>query len=291
MYGRGTFEQLGKTQSLSLWGQLTAGVRYFDLRPRWKQSSRRFVMYHGPVDGPPLSEVLADISRFAGEKDRRELMILKFSHFESDIDDNKYKLLVDQISASLDKWLVKSAPKGKRLAEMTLNEYLANGQTAILVVVDGDHPVNRRTPGFWVYRDWHSRTPAVGDFRVFDVWSNDHRFEVMKDEQFDHFALYDGLMQHDRSLVCDLFLLSWTLTAPTYVWWFSMEANRRLGRYIHQLSRPNYYRQIPNLLYVDYVEFARVTDVAILENERPLHASEKAKRPKGVAKKRRLVAE
>jgi hypothetical protein len=289
MYGKGVIEQLGKTQSLSIWGQLTAGVRYFDLRPRWKSGSGRFVMYHGPVDGPSLSEVLADIKRFAGEKDRRELVILKFSHFNN-IDDARYKMLTDQISASLDPWLVKSAPKGKRLAEMTLNEYLVNGKTAILVVVDGDHPVRRKTPGYWVYRDWYSSTPGEGDFRVHDVWSDTHIFNDMKDDQFKKFVRYDGVMQHDRSLVCDLFLLSWTLTAPTYVWWFSMEANRRLGRYLQELSRPNYYRQIPNLLYVDYVEFARVTDVAIMENERPLPVSDNASRPKRSATKRPRAA-
>src|SRR5207237_2614554 len=125
------FAILGKTQSLSIYGQLMAGVRYFDLRPRWMRG--RFVLYHGPISGPDLGEVLRDINRFASEA-HYELVILKFSHFDN-IDKWAYRKLVEQVSASLDEWLVKSKPRDSHLAEMALGDYVAAGP-AIVADVD-----------------------------------------------------------------------------------------------------------------------------------------------------------
>lgn len=252
----------GKTQSLSLYEQLTAGVRYFDLRPRW--IGRKFVISHGPVIGPDLAEVLKDIHDFA-KKGYQELVILKFSHFDN-IDNDRYRKLIDQISTSLGKWLVKSKPAGhQRLADVTLREYVANGP-AILVVVDGNYAIDVKKPGFWVYRDWQSGTPADGDLTVFDQYSKTVSFDKMKNDQLRKFATFDGRMQNDPSVPCDLFLLSWTLTPDTAVWFAATAANRRLGEYMRRTTIPNDHRRMINLLYVDYVEFARVTDVAILQN-------------------------
>lgn len=254
---------LGKTQQLSLYGQLTAGVRYFDLRIM--KSGRSFVIYHGPIIGPPLSEVLADIHRYAIEEGRRELIILKL-YFPMRSDD-EYQMLVRQISTSLGRWLVKSKPPGKRLADVTLEEYVAE-KSAILVVVDGDYAVNASNPGFWVYRNWtaDAKAAAKGDLRVFDRWSDREVFEKMKNHQFDQFEKYTGKMQNDASLPCDMFLLSWTLTPATGVWFAAQAANRRLGEYILKTSRRNRFGQMINLLYVDYVEYARLTDVALFRN-------------------------
>ncbi|NEN89628.1 MAG: hypothetical protein F6K48_12245 [Okeania sp. SIO3H1] len=255
---------LGKTQNLSIYGQLSYGVRWFDLRPKWTGS--KFVIHHGPITGPDLSEVLDDIKRFANEG-HRELAILKFSHFDN-IDDNTYVQLANQIETALGPWLVKTIPGGKRLADVTLNEYVKNGP-ALLVLVDGNYAVKNRRPGFWVYRDWDASDPAVGELRVFDQYSNTTDFDKMKEDQFAKFNNYNGKCKNDPSVPCDLFLLSWTLTPPTAVWSFSKVANRNLGLAMTELRVPNGYGQIVNMLYVDYVEYARVTDVALFQNGQP----------------------
>jgi hypothetical protein len=263
---------LGKTQQLSLYGQLNAGVRYFDLRPKWISRSRQFVIYHNFIPGPYLSEVLDDVYRFAMEE-HQELIILKFSHM--DFDDTAYRILVERISARLGPWLVKSKPPHKRLADMTLNEYVGAKGPAILVVVGDNYAVNVKEPGFWVYRDWTSTALAAaqGDLRVFDRWSNREIFEKMKNHQFDQFEKYNGKMKHDQSLPCDLFLLSWTLSPATGVWFAAQAANRRLGEYIIKTPPRNRHGQMINLLYVDYVEYARVTDVALFRNGERVTAS------------------
>jgi hypothetical protein len=261
MYKHG-IATLGKTQHLSLYGQLSSGVRWFDLRPKWDLT--RFIIAHGPVDGPDLSEVLADVARFAREG-HRELIVLKLSHF-SGIDDDLYTVLREQVAAALGSWLVKALPTGKRLADVTLAEYVASGP-AIIVVIDGDHAIARPAPGFWVYRDWDSATPAAGDLRVFDQYANAFTFDEMKADQFAKFEAYDGRCKNDPAVPCDLFLLSWTITPPTGVWFASQPANRGLGAGMTMLAVPNRHGKIANMLYVDYVEYARVADVAVFQNQ------------------------
>ncbi len=253
----------GKTQDLDLYGQLSNGIRYFDLRPLWDGSD--FYLYHGfsLIKGPKLSVVLADIARFMNEG-HRELVTLKFSHYK-DIDDATYRKLTKLIQDQLDRWLYKTLPAGKRLADITLGSYLA-GAGVVLAVCDGGFPVNNPATGIWVYRDWESPTAAQGDLRVFDQYSDTTDYEKMKNDQLAKFARYNGKCKDDPNLPCDQFLLSWTLTPVTAVWPYSKEANRNLGAVMAGLKVPNGQGCIPNLLYVDYVEYARVTDVAMFQN-------------------------
>ncbi len=252
---------LAKTQDLSIYGQLEAGTRYFDLRPKWTGS--KFVIYHGPINGPDFSEVLNDAKKFCQEG-HKELAILKLSHFD-DIDSSHYSTLMDQIEAAIGPWLVKSIPNGKRLADITLNDYVQNGP-AMLVVVDGSLPVQQPRPGFWVYRNWDSSSAAEGDLTVFDKYSDTTDFDKMKQDQFQKFEDFDGKCKKDPNVPCDLFLLSWTLTPITGVWYASQPANRALGAAMVELPSVNQYGKIVNMLYVDYVQYARTADVAITQN-------------------------
>jgi len=63
MYRPGVIESCAKTQELSIYDQLEYGIRWFDLRVRWTGS--KLVMYHGPVDGPDLADILADFKKSA----------------------------------------------------------------------------------------------------------------------------------------------------------------------------------------------------------------------------------
>lgn len=62
MYLNNVTAVLGKTQDLSIYDQLSYGIRYFDLRPKWRNNT--FYIYHNIIDGPPLSAVLDDVRRF-----------------------------------------------------------------------------------------------------------------------------------------------------------------------------------------------------------------------------------
>lgn len=263
MYLGDSFNLFGKTQDLDLHGQLSNGIRYFDLRPLWDGSD--FYLYHGSalIKGPKLFVVLEDIRRFL-EEGHRELVVLKFSHYK-DIDDAAYKKMTQMIQHYLERWLYRTLPEGKRLADVSLGSYLARTAT-VLAVCDGDFPVRNPARGIWVYRDWESPTAALGDLRVFDQYANTTDYEKMKNDQLTKFANYNGKCKVDPNLPCDQFLLSWTLTPITAVWLYSKEANRNLGAVMAGLKVPNQHDCIPNLLYVDYVEYARATDVAMFQN-------------------------
>ena len=271
MYESGWVKSLAQTQDLSIYEQLKYGIRYFDLRPQW--SGGAIYMHHGPVLGPKLADVLDDVRRFCREP-HRELIILKFSHYEA-IDDNAYRQMVAQITERLDPWLYKSLPKGKRLAEIPLRNLLKEKST-VFVVCDGGFPLANRTPGIWVYRDWSAGDPEQGGLRVYDCYADTTDSGRMKADQFGKFARYDGKCQWRPEVPCDLFLLSWTLTPATCVRAYAELPNRKLAEDIKELKSPNRFGRIPNLLYADYVESAHLLDVA-LEMNRALEKREEKK--------------
>jgi len=88
----------------------------------------------------------------------------------------------------------------------------------------------------------------------------------MRTEQFDKFNRYDGKCKARRDIPCDLFLLSWTLTPPTFVWGYALEANRNLEAALKELKIPNCFGREANLLYRDSVASSNVTDMAIQQN-------------------------
>ena len=271
---------IAKTQELSILGQLEYGIRYFDLRPKFDAGDERIDIHHGGVEGPTLAEVLLDIQAFAAAGGRQELIIIDFSHFEDFGTAGSslgYDLFVEQVEEALGAYLVKTKPEGVRLSELTLADFVRGG-TAILVSVDEDWAVRSPHPGFWVFRNcatWDKRLEeypyvvADGDLRVFDRYTNTGDYEDMKQDQLAKYDAYDGMCASDPELVCDLFLLSWTLTPWTAVWLESKDCNRHLGNVMAETAVPNQYGEVPNLLYVDYCEFARVTDVALFTNGTP----------------------
>jgi hypothetical protein len=261
MYESGWVKSLAQTQDLTIYEQLACGIRYFDLRPQW--SDGKIYMHHGPVLGPKLADVLDDVRRFCREP-RRELIILKFSHYE-DFSDKAYRRMTEEITARLDPWLYKSLPEGKRLAEVPLRDVLRE-KSAVWIVCDGGYPLARRTPGIWVYRDWSAGDPASGDLRVYDRYADATDYQQMKADQLGKFARYDGKCQRRPDVPCDLFLLSWTLTPATNVRAYAELPNRKLADDIQDLQHPNRFGCTANLLYADYVETAHLTDVALAMN-------------------------
>ncbi|MCC5612663.1 hypothetical protein LC612_39725 [Nostoc sp. CHAB 5834] len=258
MYLSSVPASLKKTQDLSIYGQLTDGIRYFDLRPKWNNG--KLYIHHDSIIGPLLQDVLNDVQRFMKEGNK-ELVILKFSHYDN-FSDSAYNQMVQEVKDMIGNWLYYSLPQGKRLTDIPLENYIAN-KGVVLVVCDEQYPINNKSDGIYIYRDWSSDDPEIGDLRVFDQYSNTMSYSTMEEDQFKKFEQYGGNCEKSPNVSCDLFLLSWTLTPPTNVCDFSKDANRNLGSAITELKIPNQYGYIINIVYVDYVEYARVTDVCL----------------------------
>ncbi|CAM1373504.1 PI-PLC domain-containing protein [Tenacibaculum xiamenense] len=245
----------GRTQDLNLYEQLSSGARYFDLRLDGNLNIR-----HGIVYGPKLKSVLESIKQFYDEG-HKELSILKFSHFDN-FSESSYSKMRNDINKYLGPWLFKELPKGvNRLADITMGTYLNSGGK-ILIVVDGDWAINYPETGYWVYRDWDSKTPEKGDLTVYDEYSDTTDLNKMINGQLTDLKKFNGKCDNNSQVPCDLFLLSWTLTPITAVWEYSKSANRVLGDEMMQHLTPNSYGYFTNLLYLDYFQYARPAFIA-----------------------------
>jgi hypothetical protein len=277
---------LGQTQDHNLYEQLQDGVRFFDLRVTDGDPQ---LIYHGRLSNKipipiatceSVGKVMGDVKKFMTEG-HNEVVVLKFSHF-LDFGNCKttgeYIRLKKSITDNLSTWMYKG---DTRPTDVALNNLSSGGK--VVVVVDGDWAAptcNHEESGFYIYKDsctnednCKNPVPASdGEFNVFDKYSNTTTYETMRDDQLTKYAEYTGKMVGDPSVADDLFLLSWTLTPggidvakPVSV--ISIPANIHLGEEMSNLTK-NTNGFIPNILYVDYIERARVTDTAVMMTQR-----------------------
>ena len=269
MYMGGTIfdpvQDAAKTQDLNFYGQLLAGVRWFDVRPLLIGST--FYIHHSIVLGPPLSQVLSNVAQFM-QQGRRELVVLKFSHYAAVVhaipqtfDQDDLNSLCSTITQALSPWLFTGTiPPGQRLAQMALSQ-LIGPQGTVLVVCDGqagDNPLSvdkEQYPGIYNYRDWNSSDPQDGDLNVFDLYSDTRTLSTMmyslqQDGSVTTIAMPNGQQPKfeggtvtnppagvpaswggyngvclNGTTPCDLFLLSWTLTTDPDVWAGAQQAD------------------------------------------------------------------
>lgn len=261
----------GQTQDLSLYDQLMEGVRYFDLRPSLlrinpfnEDDLRRdlFIIHSSAPRGPMLSTVLDDVARYMSAPGK-EVVMLKISHYEN-FDADVYGRMVRLIQAKLGQWL-HTGPLTGRLAQTPIST-LAGENGAVLVLCDKGYPRQAPTAGFFVYRDDNAGDVDQGQITVYDKYSNTDDATKMMDGQIAAFNRFDGKCRADPNVPCDLFLLSWTLTRPLYIWGLASQVNPLLAGKLNGQNIPNGYGKIPNVLYVDYVETSGATDICIARN-------------------------
>lgn len=277
VYGLST---VAKTQALSIYGQLSAGVRYFDFRPTW--DGTQFYLYHGSpiLEGASLNDALAQLVSFLSAADRRELVMIKVSHFSNIDDQATFDLLCQTFYGSLAPWIYTGPPPaGGRLADTPLGTFVQSRSACLVLMDDTTFTIPSQLPAgaIRIYRDWYASDAAAGDVTVFDVYSDTTDLNEMingtgpdKNQpglpigQLPKFSGYTGICQ-DGTTPCDLFLLSWTLTPVTDVWAYSQQANAVLGSGLAGVGA-NRAGRIINMLYTDYLDYARSCDVALVRN-------------------------
>jgi len=231
---------IAKTQHLDIYKQLIHGIRYFDLRPRWSYD-KAFYIHHGGTIGPKFSRVLYDIKKFLLRKDRRELIILNFSHFKTGGKDLKLGRFAHLVRSYLGPYIY----KGKStLGQTKLSSILSVGSKVIIL---SDKKL--------------SNLKYYSTKSVYDNYSNTTDFRYMKKDQTKKLNNHKSTDQ--------LFLLSWTLTPQSR---FSIEVSKYFPVNLAKLANPhleNYADYIceslgkrPNLLYVDFFRSANVVPIA-----------------------------
>ncbi len=278
-----SFSTGGKTQDREILGQLEGGVRYFDLRPEYDDSDYYTYHQYSYVKGQKIDDILNDVYTFMSEKQTNELVILKFSHWGNFSGANIYSDFADKIYDKLKDYLYypptttpPTPASSVKFGTFTLNDLVSKGGK-VLVICDNDYAINYEKAGIYVYRDGilncdnepnRSTNPTQGNLVVFDCYSNTIIENTMISNQMGKFSNFNGKCDGNYSNTnCDMFLLSWTLTPPTDVWNTSEQTNKDLGQNMFTLER-NTHGKIPNMIYVDYFEYSRVTDICVWLNQR-----------------------
>lgn len=242
----GLVEPYAIAQSRDIGGQLSHGVRYFDLR--LIPAGNDFHAYHDLI-GPPVSKMLEQLAEFLGSVER-ELVILKFSHF-CDFNDDHHKDLIEKIQTAVGSFLfTQSVATAEEMFKKTFAE-LTSDKPLVMIDYRADYVNQNPTAGFW------------RDLFTYDESSKKDDYEKMAKDQGTKLLENPGTPNK-------LHLLSWTLT-PTDAKSFedysslhemSKTANRHLGKFCNEWAPK---RQI-NFLYVDFFEEARAVDIAIQMN-------------------------
>jgi hypothetical protein len=255
-------------QEKSIYGQLQAGVRYFDLRPVWMQVQSEwftghwdYVSFEGWLigcAGVNLETALMDVVSFlndGGERVKNELIILSFSHCyynalsngDYKCDDKYFEKLKQFIQYEIGDHLIKGE-SDTDFVNMTLEDIFALNGKQVLVVMHGA-----------------SADPKNGIFGthnldIYNDYTNTENLTKMENDQIK--KLLDP-SHHDD----ELFLLSWTLTLSTHdvenchtegisIIDLAELARPKLIPNLDELMRIDQITQtlFPNILYVDAVE-------------------------------------
>ena len=250
-----------RTQTYTIGQQLSAGSRYFDLRPMTYGAF--FVGHYSSGSGlafgclsVSLDNILADVASFASSHPQ-ELVILKFSHYTEiqdisiyeayampfdakDFSDLQYKL-----TSALGDFLIK-CPNGCELANMTVQELLSHGR--VLLLFDDPAPTQADTGMF-----------PLSAISLYDNYSDSNDLNTMVQDQEN--KLLD-LANHTG-----VFLLSWTLTQSDWQAISCSTSLQKLGTIANTALYPQLDNLIetrkligqpgtpmPNIIYVDYFD-------------------------------------
>lgn len=282
------------TQNMSIYEQLCCGVRYFDLRVDYDSSDdtdNQYVINHNfdVIEGSTLKQVLSDVSDFMSEYDSKELVILKFSHF-NDFDtpsasNTIYSGFTELITQNLSDYLC-DYDASTKFRDQTIQTILTGSGTnaqmkgRVLVVCDDDFAKDYPVSGIYVYRDGSNdcstdsrakRVPCEGNLVVWDCYSDTTSYDTLKRDQITvKYNSYNGYCtgptgaSNCENPPCDMFLLSWTLTPSIdSVFGDSLKPDARLSQVMNTLQH-NSNGKVVNLLYVNFTQHSRATTISIL---------------------------
>jgi hypothetical protein len=205
------------TQTSSILGQLQLGSRYFDIRPvihagqfytgHYTELSIAGRNTWQGANGQSMASVISDINAYT--QDNPELVILYLSHdLDTDVGNSQYAAfsqaqwdsLLTQMQENISHLKVVLAGD---ISQLTLNEYIGNGQAAVIVVVDASG--SNIDIGAFAAQGFYT----ASQYAVYNEYSDTNDLNQMTADQL-------AKMQAQRpSADAPLFLLSWTLTQST----------------------------------------------------------------------------
>ena len=131
----------GITQTLTIYQQLMAGIRYLDLRVALRKEDNQFRVLHG-LYGIAIEEALEDVKRFM-VKHPKEIVILDFNHFYN-MDCTAHQRLADTLLAMFSE--IFRVPGEERM-NVSLQDMWGNEEKVIILY--HDYEVISCYPCFW----------------------------------------------------------------------------------------------------------------------------------------------
>jgi hypothetical protein len=244
MYRPGVTD-VSNTQHLTIFDQLTAGSRFFDLRICvWNAWDFELWTWHGASYGGKLDDILDDVRRFIAANPT-EAVFLKFrSNVQAD-----QKPTVDMVGSKLAGYLYHSA-----VTPVFAEETLENLKGKVVAAFHPDYDPNliNSNAGTFPYSDYgdektgalipHSENHYLG---VYDSYADSNSIDVMEPNQQQKRIDHGGYGKEY------LFLFSWTLTGYGSIYdldLLSSTANPQLPKVLHANSTK------PNIVYIDAVD-------------------------------------
>ena len=267
-----------QTQTLNIGNQLTAGSRYFDIRPVITDGTYATGHYSyiseinswQGSNGQSISDMISEINSFTDRNN--ELVIINLSHaYDTDDGNSNYTIFTqDQWNSLFDELMginhlyVHSNPTTVDLTKVTLSTFIGSPSPAVVVIVQPDDTIDLGyyySHGFYKY----------SQFNAYNSYADTSDLGTMESDQFTKMAAQRGTP--DQSY----FLLSWTLTQSTAdvlhfgpsILDLANEADSALYTDLPPELSTNTY---PNILFIDnFQNDGRMVDLAMNINTQ--HAS------------------
>ncbi|KAF4534445.1 Glucanbeta-glucosidase [Lasiodiplodia theobromae] len=272
-------------QSRDVYGQLLDGARYLDIRPvigageLWTGYYGRTLNYFWMGDrGQRLRDVVDGINRFTAR--HKELVIVNLSHAINtdvgatnycDLSQNEWDRVFDEFARLNDRFIVCSDQDAMNLTRQPLRNFIGDDRAAVIIVVEAPN-VNLgkyEHQGFFTHEEVnvHNDNP-----------SRDDCHEMTRDQ-------LRKLDMMDSAADPRLFMLSWTLTPQVQNFsfsggwdaqWHGPESKRCVRNMAYSANKelflkclPHCYgRNVPNILFVDFLEGRDFAALAMAVNDR-----------------------
>ncbi|KAJ9638099.1 hypothetical protein H2204_004410 [Knufia peltigerae] len=205
-YAHGGDSDNSQTQTLSVGGQLEAGMRYFDIRP--SISHGQFYTGHYTdqlgANGESMADIISDVNAFTA-KGFNELVVLELSHsLDTDsgydaFNDAQYKNLLTQLSGL--KYLY-TGHASDVLTTVKLGEFISSSP-AVVVVCD-ERDLNWLSANKFSGKGFY----GPGQLPVYNNYADTTDLDTMRQDQWTKFSSQVETPQTPNQL----FLLSWTFT-------------------------------------------------------------------------------
>ncbi|KAL1614679.1 hypothetical protein SLS54_009552 [Diplodia seriata] len=276
-------------QSQSVHGQLLDGSRYLDIRPvigggtlwtgHYNKATNLDSLWIGDR-GQSLRGIVDDINRFTAV--HKELIIVNLSHaINTDVgatnyrplDQGEWNRVFEEFQRVNDRFVVYTAHEAATLTKQPLRHFIGPDRAAVLIVVE--HAGNGVSLGRYLHQGFFT----AADVRLSSRHSDTDDCAAMARDQL---LKLDSL---ESASDPTLFLLSWTLDPQlrnlTYSagWeflWTGSESTRAVGTLAYSANKDLFLevlphchgRNIPNVVYVDYLEGSDYAALAMAVNDR-----------------------